>query len=263
VRRCRELQFAAEDLVREVEVLRGLGAGRLLVSCGTFPAELSGSLAVGRLMVRHPALSCGVRVGEWSETTTPVLNHEADLALAEMTVADSDARLVAERIGTHPCVFFCRAGHPLARVRSPTIRQLVAYPWALPTLPPRLFSMLGGMPCAAGRLDETGERFVPSIHMQTLSGSKQVVLASDAICGAPPVLIEDDLRAGRLSAIRFAAPWLRLDYGFIYLRDRTLSPAARAFMSEVRKIESELTRRTARIDLGFDFMGEQGRGGKT
>ena len=35
-------------------------------------------------------------------------------------------------------------------------------------------------------------------------------------------------------------PWMSLNYGFISKRGRTHSPAARAFMDNVRRIEKEL-----------------------
>jgi len=78
-----------------------------------------------------------------------------------------------------------------------------------------------------------------ALRVETLAGIKQVVRESDAISAAPPRLIADEVRAGTLAVIEFAPPWLRLNYGFIYLRDRTLSPAARAFMAEVRAVEAE------------------------
>ena len=36
------------------------------------------------------------------------------------------------------------------------------------------------------------------------------------------------------------APWLRLNYGFIAKRGRSVSPAAKAFMAIVRAIEQEI-----------------------
>ena len=36
------------------------------------------------------------------------------------------------------------------------------------------------------------------------------------------------------------APWLRLHYGFISRRGRSVSPAAKAFMAIVRGIEKEI-----------------------
>ena len=46
--------------------------------------------------------------------------------------------------------------------------------------------------------------------------------------------------ADALVPIPFTAPWMRLDYGIIRLRDRSLSPAAQAFVDELRKIEATL-----------------------
>jgi DNA-binding transcriptional LysR family regulator len=248
VRRCRDLLHSAREIVREVDLLRGLGAGRLVVTCGTYPAELSGHRAIGRLVAAHPGLACSIRLSEWHRSIQPVITHEADVALAEVGAAEADPRLVAEVIGTHPCRFFCRPGHALLRQNEPTIGQLASYPWALTSLPPRIFAMIDEPACAAGRLDEAQERFIPAIHVETLQAAKDVVRESDAISAAPPILLADDVRAGRIGVVRYAAPWVRLNYGFIYLRDRMLSPAARAYMNEVRRIEAEVVRATEDLE---------------
>jgi hypothetical protein len=50
-----------------------------------------------------------------------------------------------------------------------------------------------------------------------------------------------------LSADRDPDPWLKLDYGFIYLKNRMLSPAAERFMKIVREIETDLTVRNCEL----------------
>lgn len=68
----------------------------------------------------------------------------------------------------------------------------------------------------------------------------QVVLESDAISPSPPILFEREIKSGILVQLNFQKPWLRLNYGFIFLRDRTLSPAAKAFINEVEILEASL-----------------------
>lgn len=45
----------------------------------------------------------------------------------------------------------------------------------------------------------------------------------------------------------FRANWLRLNYGFITLRDRMLSPAADLFMRLVRQIEADVAARNREL----------------
>lgn len=251
LRHARQIVEGGEELLREVKLLGGLASGSLVVVAGTFAAEISGHLALGRLAQRHPALRCRIELREWNRCTEMLISRQADLALAEVTIAQSDERLVAEPVGTHAGTFYCRAGHPLLGVRRPGLRQLSAYPWVLVPLPPRLYQALTDMQPAAGRFDDRQQQFIPAVRVETVAGMKQIVAQSDAVSAAPMWLIRDEIRRGVLAAIGFDAPWLRLNYGFVYLRDRMLSPAARAFMAEVRGIERTIVAESARESAGL------------
>lgn len=245
LRHARQVVTDGEELLREVRLLGGLALGSLVVVAGTFAAEISGHRALGRLAQCHPSLRCRIELREWNHCAEMLISREADLALAEVAIAQSDERLVAEVVGTHAGVFYCRAGHPLLAVPRPGLRDLSAYPWALVTLPPRLYRALVGIQPAAGRFDEKHQQFVPAMRVETVSGMKQIVVESDALSAAPRWLIGDEVRRGMLAALPFEAPWLRLNYGFVYLRDRMLSPAARAFMAEVRAVEARIAARAS------------------
>lgn len=56
---------------------------------------------------------------------------------------------------------------------------------------------------------------------------------------AVPLQIESDLENGRLSVLPYVASWLVTEYGFMYLRDRALSPVAEKYMEIVRDLEQE------------------------
>ena len=55
-------------------------------------------------------------------------------------------------------------------------------------------------------------------------------------------LIAADIAAGEIVALPFRRPWLRTNYGFVYLKDRSLSPATQAFMAEIKAVEAELVK---------------------
>jgi len=52
--------------------------------------------------------------------------------------------------------------------------------------------------------------------------------------------------------VPFRASWLRLDYGFIFLASRSLSPAAMAFTTLVRAIERDVEERNR--DLADELL---------
>jgi DNA-binding transcriptional LysR family regulator len=90
-----------------------------------------------------------------------------------------------------------------------------------------------------GYFSDIGQRFSPRITVDTLSAARDVVLASDALSVSLPGLIERELRAGLYALLPIDLPWMSLNYGFIWKKGRTLSPAANKFMQLVRAIETE------------------------
>lgn len=61
----------------------------------------------------------------------------------------------------------------------------------------------------------------------------------------PPVLAMPRIEAGEIVALPVDLPWATIRDGFVYLRDRSLSPAAKALMEQARSIELETRARYA------------------
>jgi DNA-binding transcriptional LysR family regulator len=70
---------------------------------------------------------------------------------------------------------------------------------------------------------------------------------SDALVFGALSLVEHDLERGILAIVRTSALDLRASYGFIHLKDRSLSPAAKAFMQAVRDEEALCVEREDRL----------------
>jgi DNA-binding transcriptional LysR family regulator len=98
-----------------------------------------------------------------------------------------------------------------------------------------------------GAIDPESGDYLPPVKTDTLRTARDVVLASDAVSAAPLSLIARDIQAGRLAALKLRATWLCTSYGFVYRRDRLLSPAAEAFIAEVRAVEAELSSEERRL----------------
>jgi DNA-binding transcriptional LysR family regulator len=65
-------------------------------------------------------------------------------------------------------------------------------------------------------------------------------LAGQGIGAALPFQPRREIGDGDCVLLLIELPWLTLNYGFISRRGRTHSPAAKAFMDNVRQIEKEL-----------------------
>ncbi len=242
VRRGRELLDGIGEIEQEINVLRDLRVGSCSLALGVYPAALTGAPALGRLVNRFPNLRFRARTIGWREITAELLERRADLGLGEIsTIDEDDATFATELVGTHRLVFYCRSEHPLARARSVSTEDIDRYPLAMIRLPPRVADLFPGQ----GKIDEKSGDLLPSVEVDDLDTARRVVLSSDSIGLAVPTQIADYVARGKLCALPFFAPWLHLQYGFVYRRDRLLSPAASAFMDEVRSLEAELVQQVS------------------
>jgi DNA-binding transcriptional LysR family regulator len=86
-----------------------------------------------------------------------------------------------------------------------------------------------------------------SVEVDELTTARSLILGSDAFGIAAPVQIEPWPRGGDLAVLPFRPPWLKLDYGFIYLRNRLPTPAAVRFMAIIQAIEADLSIRNRHL----------------
>jgi DNA-binding transcriptional LysR family regulator len=254
LRRAAAVLLAHDDLVRDMRLMAGLEEGWLRVSAGPYPGDLLVPGVAAALAARHPGLVFRLRHGSWREVTAHVLAREADLGLAEISEARADERLQTESVGRHRLVVHCRAGHPLCAVPEVAFDHVASYPWVGTRVPARSVGLLGAFGGRPGTFDEGTGTFSPAWEVESVAAAKRIVAESDGLSAALLTQIEPELTRGTLVALPYQADWLRLDYGFIRLRDRTVSPAARAFIDEVQRQERALAAREAalRTRLGFD-----------
>jgi DNA-binding transcriptional LysR family regulator len=238
--RAQPLLDDAANLERDFNLLRGLQPGELRVGAGAYPAELSVGRAAGLLMSRHPALRVELINSDPRRLVAEVLARGLDLAVVELSLADDNTGLAIEALPEHPGCFFCRAGHPLALLAEPTLQQVLDYPFVGTRMPRRVAE--GFLQLAkVGRIDSVSGDYLPPVKVDSVQLAKDVVAQSDAVGAAPLALLASELRAGRLIALPLRQDWMHTRYGFVYLRDRQLSPPAMAFMAEVRLVEASMS----------------------
>ena len=231
----------AVELERELKLMQGLEAGVLKVGAGPYPAEMCVGPAVGRLCAKHPRLRVDVDTGGWRAMLQQVLRGTLDLAVIELSVVDPHPRLATEPLPEHVGAFYCRKGHVLLREKTPTLDKVLQFPFACCALTARVAEIFYRS-AKVGMVDPDTGDYIPPIKLDTIALAKSVVLTSDAIGLATPQLIAAEIEAGQLVTLPFRPAWLRTKYGFTYLKDRSLAPAALAFMAEVRAVEAELVK---------------------
>ena len=239
IERSRPLLAQAHDVERDVQQMLGLEIGLLRIGSGTFPAEISVGRAMGRLLRRHPHLMADLSVGDWPAMLPRVVSGDLDLAVAETSLALEDVRLAVEPLPAHQGVFYCRAGHPLTRIGTLTIDDLRRYPLAMSALPSRL-GFLSVRDNGAPAEPLADGSIMPQIRAETPSLARSIVLESDALSMALPLQIAPDVALGRLVTLPIEAPGIETRYGIIRRADRSVSPAAAAFIEVLRQVEAEI-----------------------
>jgi DNA-binding transcriptional LysR family regulator len=228
------------DLLREIALTKGVETGSLSISAAAYPAEISALEAVGKLSLAHPDVACSLLVKDPLDVAADVFNRRCDLGIADISEAALVPELQTEGLRTSQLHAFCRRGHPLAALASPSIEQTFDYPWVATSITDRLQPYLTKTPRRFGYYDADTQRISPRLRVESVAGILRIVLNSDALGSAPMFVIADEIAEGRIVALPIAPPWFALNYGFLWRRGRSFSPAALAYMQIVREIETRL-----------------------
>ena len=70
--------------------------------------------------------------------------------------------------------------------------------------------------------------------------ARQIACDTDALVPGTARMLAPELNSGRLVRLDFHMPGLRTNYAVIHRQDRSLSPAAQAFIDLVRAVEAEV-----------------------
>jgi DNA-binding transcriptional LysR family regulator len=223
------------DLRQEINALAGLESGTLAVSAGPYPAETFVATAVGRLSRAYPRLAIRFLAADPAMIVRDVLAERIDVGIANVSGLDREPRLVVEPLRARRLLFACRPDHPLTREPALSLPRILAYPLVTTLLRGQVAALAAtaGASAAADAPDH-----VPQILVNSVALGLGVVRASDAIFPAPHAHLAQDLAAGRLVTLDFDVP-VSSPPGIILLRDRTPSPAARAFIDILRVTEAE------------------------
>lgn len=225
------------ELTREITLAKGLDVGDLAIAVGPYPAAISGQKAAGLLTASYPSLVIKLTTTDWICVVDEVLHARADLGLADISEASTHRDLETELVRETVLRFFCRSGHPLLSHDPLALDDLMEFPWVGPTVPARITVAMPEVDKPFGVFDRTKKRFRPRILVDNIWAAKDIVRASNALSATVPALIEQDLKEQSLVLLPIELPWLRLNYGFVARRGRTLSPAAKTFKQLVRMIE--------------------------
>jgi hypothetical protein len=109
--------------------------GRLSVGVGPAMAESFVTNAIARLAETHPSAHIVARVDHASQLSDWLRAGELDLFVADVTHLAGDHEFIIVPMPSEQFIWFCRRGHPLAKSKRVTRKDLLAYPLVTPRMP--------------------------------------------------------------------------------------------------------------------------------
>ena len=249
--RGRSVLRESEDLDRAVADLLGLASGSLVVSTGPYPGDALVPDALAAFMRGAPDIRCRVREADWEDIPGQLLGRESDLAVADISGVEDDERFTTELLLTEPFFFVCRSGHPLAGRHRVSAADFAHYPLVGNRVPGRIEKFLARQ--RPDRADDAGQAspFRVKIDVATFSATRRILLASDGITLSPLAQVASELQDGSMTLLHSQEGAPRMHSGLIYLKGRSLSPAAVRFVAELRRKKEEMDRRSAELGIRF------------
>lgn len=233
----------AEELERDFKLLKGLSVGSLSIALGVYPAELSGNKAIGLMAKAYPDITYKVSVGNWEQTLDLVLTKKADLGYVAISSVENDDRFENSLVSQHEMVLYARKEHPLAGGSRLSNDDLKDFPLVSIRVPGLLAQLVPGK----SQIDKNAGALVPSIEVDDLGSARTIVANSNGIGVAVPIQIERELLLGELVILNYKKPWLNPSLGFIFLKNRSKSPASEKYIQYVLEIEEKLSSKNTNI----------------
>jgi len=227
------------DLRREIQLLAGMEVGVLAVGAGPYASEISVATAVARVAHAHPRLKIEILTAGPTEVVRDVFAERIDVGIADITGLSEDPRLVVEPLPAHRVYLACRPEHPLTKETALSLSRVLEFPLVTSLLRGTAAATANARDAAARPDVRAAADFVPQILVNSLALARLIARNSDALFPGTTGMIAEDISSGHLVRLDFDVPAMRTSYGLVYLRDRTLAPAARVFIETLRAVERE------------------------
>ncbi len=226
-----QLSHAAQELD---DLNEGMG-GRVIV--GTLLAASAQLLpkAIHNLHEQRPNVSIVVRDGT-NDFLIPLLSSgQLDMVVGRLAEYRYREEMRQEILYYEEVAVVCRHGHPLARRKSISFEELTHGSWILPPTQTTLRRQIE---------KEFFDRGLssPSNPVECVSflTNRSLLLNSNMIGVFPIHVIQKELNAGELVKLNCKLNLAQSPVGVSYRKESALSPAASAFLVELRDISKEL-----------------------
>ncbi len=226
-----QLRHAAEEL----ESLRAGYSGKVTV--GTLLAASASILpdAIALLKKQRPGVAISVVVGTYDILMPSLLVGDLDMVLGRLPEEGRSRALVYEEFYAEPICVVTRRGHPLARKRRVTLRDLANEAWLLPLPETALRRQIERAFVEAGA--PLPRNVIESVSILT---NRALLRKSDCVGVMPYHVALDDVEQGLLAILPVRLKSIESPVGAILRAPGTLPPAAAALLDCLRLAGKEV-----------------------
>lgn len=232
--RARSIVTEARYIVDEIDALRDGDRGQLAVGTGPSMASWLVPQVTHDLLTMRPKLT--VRIVEaMSDYLFPALQRgELDILVSDASGTEWEKEFASELILHDSVTIFARSDHRLLQMRTPTLRDALAFPWVLPHAPETLRTRLEG-------LFKTARLPPPKATVETDSvpAMKALLEAANYLTFVPRTLFSREERENVLAAVMLPGGSTTRAVYALYRQRESLSTSARTFVSRLHRIATK------------------------
>ena len=237
--------LADEDRDALGDVDSGLEGSAIRIGLSPICSNLIGNKLIERLLNQFPNNTFQIISNVlWQSSVASVKNNSFDIAV-EIFAFDphnvfyNDPAIKYINLEVPGLVYYCRAGHPITKLKEITYNDMTNYPFAIQPLPPMFLQWLIKATDLRNEADLSNNvRFISNDR----GFLKTAVLNSDCISGSPFISIQKELNEGLIEIIdiKWKIPHLENKGSIIYSAERPLTPLTRKATEIIAELLIEL-----------------------
>jgi DNA-binding transcriptional LysR family regulator len=215
---------------REVELLRNLESGQVVIGSDPWMADRIVAPALARLLRKYPKLRFRLRTQGWDELQDELLTRKVDVYVGS-PFETPDTGIRAQKFALSSPVIICRHDHPLTLLPVLQIKDVLPFPLLVPKLPGWYLKWLAGQYSTNRSSDELHDLFLQAEDVTVI---RRIVRETDAVTASVINTFPADLSPRDFAMLDIADLSHIASPGVIAtLADRPIPGAAQGFIDEV------------------------------
>jgi DNA-binding transcriptional LysR family regulator len=231
-----------QRMERDLNLLKGLESGELVIGSGPFPAEVSVGKAVALFSRNYPRVNVRIIIDRTPNLLTMLRKREIDIFVADTRMIKDASELEIILLPQQQGYFCCRAGHPLTEKKQLDLKDIFSYPQAVMWFPKVLLSSMARK--AGLQLNDVTDLPCVVLQCDYLKVLFEIVTGSDAVGLITRSILNNSIRKEQLTLLPIILPELNTHYGLVSLSRYSQPPVVSKFQQYMIETEERWSRGT-------------------